>query len=255
MFLNMEENLHRSSKLFMVVVTAGVFYLGGQYVATAPQRAEQEVVANREIAVQGRGEAFGIPDVARLTLGVSTGPQSTADAAMKILTRNFTAVERQLQAIGIEDKDMKTTNLSVRPIYDYNDGRRTIRGYEASESIRVTIRDTAKVGEVLAKSTGEGVNQASGISFEIDDPTEVKKQAQEEAIEKAKENAKELADSLGVKLGKIKRFTVLSGGNVPERMFAAFEGSALAEDGASGPPVPAGEQDVVVTVEVTFELK
>lgn len=238
----------------IVVVIGGLFYVLGQYIASQPQRVEQEAQAEREITVQGKGEVTSTPDVARITLGVTTGTQSTADRALSILSERFQAVFGAVKQFGVEDEDIKTTNLSIRPVHDFRDGQRTLRGFEASESIQIKIRELGKVGDIIAASTREGVNQAGGISFEIDDPQELQEEAQKKAIDDAQENAEQLAKALGVKLGRVKAFTAAEGQpNVP--VFQAVSTLESAGDELAGPPVPAGSQDVVATVSITYELK
>ena len=234
------------------VALGGLLYIVGQYIASQPQRIQKETEAKREIIVQGRGEVQGKPDVARMTLGVETSAQPTAKVALDILSRRFDAVVAAVKALGIQDNDVTTTNLSIQPQYDYTNGRQILRGFEASEQIEVKIRDLGKIGEVLARTTIEGVNQAGGIAFEIDDPEKLQEEAEEKAIKDARENGERLADTLGVRLGRVKAFSVSGETPGPEPLFAA----RLAEERAvGGPPVPAGSQDIVVTVSITYELK
>ena len=236
-----------------VVVIGGLLYVVGQYVASQPQRVRQETEAKREITVQGRGEVQARPDVARLTLSVNTGPQQSAKAALELLSRRFRAVAAAVKTLGIKEEDVKTTNLSINPQVDYSEGRQILRGFVASESIEVKIRDLEKVGEVLARTTVEGVNQAGGIEFEIDDPEKLREQAEEKAIADARENAQRLARALGVGLGRVKTFSV---GAVPTHIPPIFAARAIAaEGGPTGPPVPSGSLEVVATVSVTYELR
>lgn len=237
------------------MLLAGAFYVAGQYVASAPQRVQQEVEAGREIAVSGTGKATAVPDVARIQLGVVSGTQSTAEAALDIVAKRFEAVLAAITAAGVEEEDIRTTNLSINPVYDYSDGRQIPRGFEANETVEVTIRDLKKVGEIVARATGEGVNQAGGVSFEVDDIEAVRLQAQQKAIEDAKVKADELVKTLGVRLGRVKTFVSNDvGGPIPfyarAESFPAGSGGDLAV-----PPVPAGTQEISVNVTVTYELK
>lgn len=234
------------------VVIAGLFYVMGQYVSSQPQRVQQEVEAKRELTVQGQGEVLARPDIARMTLSVETGVQPTAKDAMTLLSRRFDAVVGAVKGIGIKEEDIKTTNLSIGPRYDFTDGRQVLRGFAATESVEVKIRDLGRIGDVLARTTVEGVNQAGGLSFAIDDPESLQLQAQEEAIANAHENAKQLARALDVGLGRVKTFSVVS---APEPPIYQLERAAVAEGAPAGPPVPAGTQEIIATVSVTYELR
>jgi uncharacterized protein YggE len=241
--------------VFLAVILGGLFYLAGQYIASQPQRIAEESEAKREIAVQGRGEVTTTPDVARLTLGVQTGPQASAEAATKALTEKFNEVVRAVKEAGIKEEDIKTTNLSVNPVYDFTQGRQIIRGYEATESIEIKVRKLDTVGDVLSRATQEGVNQAGGIIFEVDDPTKLEEEAQTKAIADARARGERLANSLGARLGRVKTFTAdVSKPGFPVPLFATEVGGRGAAD-SGGPPVPAGTNEIVATVNVTFELR
>lgn len=240
--------------IIVAVIVGGLFYVFGQYLASKPEQVQQEAAAQRQITVEGRGEIQTVPDVAQISLGVTTGIQPTAEAAMKKLSSSFDAVLKAVKGEGIKDEDIKTTNLTINPQYDYKDGRRTLRGFEASESIQVKIRDFSKISDVLGKTVLEGVNQVGGVSFIVDDPDQLQEEAQEKAIEDARDNAKQLAKALDVRLGKVKSFTSIKSGGGQPPVFAR----AMLEDAAgelSGPPVEPGSQEIVSTVTITYELK
>lgn len=240
--------------LITVVIVGGLFYVAGQYIASQPQRIQQEVEANREITVQGTGEVQARPDIAQVTLSVQTGPQPTAEQAMELLTTKFTNVLNGVKEIGIEEKDIQTTNLSLNPSYDYRDGQQTLRGYEASETIHVKVRDLTKTSSVLGRTTAEGVNQVGGISFTIDEPEELQEQAQKKAIDDAAQNAETLAKNLGVSLGRVKTF---SSSETPKTPPMPFIERSLSADGRGGAEVPveAGEQTITSNVTITYEIR
>lgn len=236
-----------------VVVVGGIFYMLGQYIASQPQRVQQETEAKREIAVQGQGEVEARPNVATVTLGVQTGPQTSAKIALDLLTQKFNAVVKAVKGLDVKDEDIKTTNLSVNPVYDYSNGRQTVRGFEASESITVKIRDLDAIGQVVAVSTAEGVNQVGGVTFEIDDPAAVEAEARAKAIADARQNAQALAKELDVNLGRVKAFSATRD-TPPGPVFEKATLEAVGGD-AAAPVVPAGSTTVSAQVTITYELR
>lgn len=240
--------------LIAIVVIGGLFYIAGQYIASQPQRIEQETQANREITVQGRGEVTARPDIAKLTVGVTTGPQQSAQVAMNILEKRINAVIDSIQSLGVKEEDIKTTNLSILPQYDYSDGKKILRGFEANEQVELKIRELDKIGTIMSQATGEGINQAGGIRFEIDNPQELQRNAQEKAIEDARKNAEQLAKALDVRLGDVKTFTAEVGTPPVTPLYARAE--LMAPDaGSGGPDVPSGTEDITATVSVTYEIR
>ncbi len=236
------------------VVVGGLFFLAGQYISSQPQRAQKEAELNREITVQGEGEVTATPDIAKITLSVQTAVLPTSQAATDSLGEQTKSVLDAVKKAGVAEKDMQTTNLSVNPVYDYTNNRQTIRGYQGTESIFVTVRKPDEAGALVSAATGAGATQVGGISLEIDKPDDLKVEAQEKAIAQAREKAQTLAKALGVSLGKVKTFSV-SDFPQPFPLYAA-ENKAVGMGGDTVvPPVAVGENTVRATVTVTYELR
>lgn len=234
--------------LIAAVIIGGAFYLAGKNLERDPE-------AEGTITVTGEGRAFAVPDIAELTFGVQTGPQPSAKIAMDKLQRDMTAVIDAVKGRGIEEKDIMTQQLSLNPQYDWASGRQRLIGYEAIQSLLVKVRDLDKVGEVLESTTTVGANQIGGVSFRIDDPEELRADARADAIEQAQARAEELADQLGVDLGDLQSFNEGFGGVPPpmpmyDRM--SMGGAMNVEEQSMA--VPSGEQEVTVTVTLTYEL-
>jgi hypothetical protein len=234
----------------VVALVAGGLYVAGKYVETRHMN-------QFTISVQGRGEVSAVPDIATLNFGVQTGRQKTADGAMKMLTKKMTAVLTAVEAAGVEEKDIKTQHLSLQPAFDWNEGRRIDRGFEANQSLLVKVRDLTQISAVLDAAVSAGANQAGSVGFTIDDPEDLKVEAREIAIANAQEKASDLAADLGVSLGSLQGFWEEQGGGPAYRM----ESMAMDMVGGKGgggpmaPPMPAGEQDVVVSVNLTYTIK
>jgi uncharacterized protein YggE len=126
------------------------------------------------------------------------------------------------------------------------------RGYQASQTLGVKVHDTGKVGDILTVATTQGANQIGGVSFTIDNPEAVRSAARAKAIDQAQQKAKELAGQLGSSLGRIAGFSEGGGYNYPPIMYAGA--MMKTADAAETLPVPTGDQDVDVTVTLTYEL-
>lgn len=230
-----------------VALVAGGLYVAGKYVET--RHMDQFT-----ISVQGQGKVNAVPDIATLNFGVQTGRQPTADVAMKMLSDNMNKVFDAVKAAGVEEKDITTQYLSLNPAYDWNEGQRIDRGFEANQSLMVKVRDLDKISAVLDAAVKAGANQAGSVGFTIDDPAELRAEAREEAIADAKTKAQQLAADLGVSLGKIQGFWEETGGYGGPVMMRTE-----AMDGAGGgyapTPIPAGEQEVNVNVNITYKIR
>ncbi len=236
--------------LIVAVAIGGGFYLAGKHIET-------DAVRNPPltISVSGEGKVNGTPDIATLSFGVQTDRLPTAEAATADLAERMSKVIAAVKAKGIDEADITTQSLSLYPIYDYTDNGSVPRGYQASQSLAVKVRDTKKVGDVLTVSAKQGANQIGGVSFGIDKPEALRDQARAEAIAQAEEKARELAGQLGYSLGRMTGFSENGGGYYPPMMYArdAMAGAPMAE--AKNLEVPMGDQEVQVSVTLTYELR
>jgi uncharacterized protein YggE len=210
------------------------------------------------ITVSGQGSATVVPDVAKIDYSVTEDAKSVADAQTAATTKSNAALAA-LAADGIADKDVKTIAYNVSPQYSYPtcppgvfcpNSSGTITGYEVSQTLEVTVRDTSKAGDVLQKLGSLGVSNISGPNFTVDDPTTVESEARADAINKAKASAALLAAQLGVHLGRIVNFYEDNGAQPP----AAYGVSAMTSGKAAAPVLPTGENETTSSVSITFEI-
>lgn len=206
------------------------------------------------ITVTGQGEVVGVPDIAKIQLGY-TIEKTTVAAAQKDNTEKINqAVEKLKNDFAIDDKDIKTSNYNIYPMYNWYDGRQTLRGYQVSQNLDIKIRDLSQVGEILQIAGNLGLNQISSLSFEIDKPDELEQEAREDAIKEAKEKAETMADAAGVKLGRIISFSEYT--NSPSSIYQkSYE--ALGMGGATdevAPSIEAGSTEIDINVSITYEI-
>ncbi len=210
-----------------------------------------------QFSVSATGRVFAKPDIANLTLGVKTEAKPTAAQAVKDNTSKMNEIMKALKDIGIEEKDIKTTNYNLNPVYDWTDrsGQR-LNGYEVSQNVTLKIRDLEKIGQAIAKSTEKGANQVGNISFTIDDEFALRNEARAEAIKKAKEKAASIVSATGIKLGKI--VNVYENQVYYPQPINYSKEMALGIGGGGALPAPeiqAGENEVVVEATVVWEVE
>lgn len=200
------------------------------------------------ITVSGEGSVEGAPDMAVLSLGVTT-EGATATEAMSANSAALTAVLERLKAAGIADRDLQTSNLSLNPNWTgYDSGASPkIVGYTASNQLMVRIRDLPKLGEVLDAAITDGANTLNGISFGLSNPRPAMDEARTEAVADARARAELLVTAAGARLGKIVSINENGGYAQPAPMFRAAAEAAPV-------PVQGGEVATTATVTIVFEI-
>lgn len=208
----------------------------------------------RTITVSAEGKIYSKPDIALIDLSVVSEGKT-----VKAVTQEGNAimgrVVNAVKALDIEAKDITSTSYNLYPQYTYPKDRPSyLTGYRLTQNIRVKIRDLETVEDALDAGVNAGANQVGQLTFDIDDPTLLKKQAREKAFDAAKEKAKEMADAAGVKLGRVVTFS--EGSNYQPPAFANYKmmdaEMELAESAATIEP---GSKELNLTVSVTYEIE
>lgn len=208
------------------------------------------LVSPATIVVSGEGKITAAPNISKIDLGLLT-EKLTVQEAQKENSEKMNRLIEEIKKLAIEDKDIQTTQYQIYPQYDYEKGERKIRGYSASQSVNVKIRDLAKISALLGKAGEVGANQVGGLQFTIDDEESLRGQARTKAIAAAQAKANELAKTLGVKLVRLTAFN--ESGASPPSLYALNELSYGGED--SLPRVESGSLDIKVSVNLTYEVE
>lgn len=218
--------------------------------------------ATDTISVTGSGQAAMPPDVARVSFTVQNTDKAVSDA-QAATTKQANAALAYVKQQGIADKDVKTLSYNISPQYTYPtctatycppDRTPKVTGYQVSETVQITMHDLTKVGDMLQGLGNLQVQNVSGPSFGLEDPTAGYDAARADAIAKAKAQAADLAKQLGVSLGKIVNFNE-SSGSYPPVMYATGMGAADSSVKAPAPNVPTGENTYNASVTITYEIR
>jgi uncharacterized protein YggE len=204
------------------------------------------------LVANGEGTAYVVPDIAIVTIGVTTRGRTAAEALAANST-DLTGVIAAVKGEGVAEKDIGTSGFSIYPVYEQpaegepQTNPPKIVGYQVTNEVRVTIRDIATSGGILDHVVAAGANQVNGITFDNSDRKTPADAALAGAIKDAARQAAIMAEAAGVRLVRIVNVSANSGGAQP--MYARFEMAAA-------PPVPVmpGQQAVTANATVTWEI-
>ena len=84
------------------------------------QQAQAEAAQGTLLTISAEGKTTGRPDMATISLGVTTQAQ-TAQAATQANARQMSALIAALRRAGIAERDIQTSNISVNPQQQYHD--------------------------------------------------------------------------------------------------------------------------------------
>lgn len=225
----------------------------------ASARAHEMLLKNTvpSMTVAGFASTEVIPNVATISLGVETERPTASEAASEN-ARAVQAIVADVNAQGIEARDIRTASVTLDPVYDeVRDGagqvtKRSLRGYVARNDLSVRVRQIAKAGALARQWIEKGANNIGGIAFDYEQK-EVKYDAlRAEAMRDALRKANSYVSALGLKLGRVLVIAPRppsNGAPAPMRM------SRMAQrEGSLAMPIEPGIQTLQTEVEVTWEL-
>ncbi len=257
------QEVKRFFKFGSVALVLLVVFLGAKTLS-ALKDLSQPSIANSTIVVTGLGEAFATPDIASFSFSVSAD-EKTVGTAQDSVTSKTEAIIGALKGLGIEDKDIRTTDYSVYPKYTYEPvfctvsycpgGKQVPDGYTVTHSISVKVRNTDDAGKALSLAGAKGATNISSLNFTIDDPDAVTSEARDEAVADARAKAKTLAKSLGVRLGRVVDFSDNSYTPGPYTMYRTEAAGMGGSVDAKAPSIPTGENKVTSNVTITYEIR
>jgi uncharacterized protein YggE len=205
----------------------------------------------RQVTVVGAGQVQGAPDTLTADVGIEfTEPD--VGTAMNQTNQRQQAVIDALTGAGVDRKDISTTQVSLQPQYGNADGNPSaIAGYQASNAIRIKIRQLDSASRVLAAivDTGGDATRVNSVSYSIEDDSTLVRDARARAFNDAKARAEQYAQLSGLKLGGVISISE-SSDSAPPSPAPTPRAPMSAEV-----PVEPGQQTVSFSVTAAWELR
>lgn len=213
--------------------------------ATLP--AVAQTTETRLLTVAASAEVRAVPDIALVQLGVET-QAPTAQAAMAENAQRMTRVISALRGLGIPDRDLQTSAVSLVPIYrqDRPQDAPQLVGYRAHNAVAAQLLELGKIGAAIDAGVAAGANLVQGVSFRLSDEMPYRQRALWQAGRNARLKAEALATGLDLRLGAVESATEIGHQVTPVSERAGAFGDAT--------PVLPGELIVRVDVQVRFRI-
>ncbi len=238
----------RKNRKIIAIGLAVISVISVGALGIAPAQAAEP---DRYVTVTGIGSVSVVPDAVRFYPSVTALAGKSAEA-LSVASKTATAVRNALKAEGVATKDIKSSNLSVYPEYNYTQEKGSvIVGYRATQSFNVVIRKAENAGKIVEAVVNAGNDnvQINGIVPFITKGSAAMEEARAAAVADAKARAVSYAKLLGTTLGKV---VFLQENSAPSYNFPML-GVAKAEDGST-PVIDLGEEELSLSITVRWAL-
>jgi uncharacterized protein YggE len=231
--------------LKIIALSAAMIQPGIALAQQAPTASIAEMATTPLVRVNIAESLRTPPDEASMTVGT----QAKASTATAAVAANKVKTEKLLAAIraaGVRERDIQTQGIQLQPDYRWDQvpgsqGRQTLVGYIASNSVQIKTRDIDKLTSLLEALTTAGADTVYGPNFGISDPAPLSKEARTRAMAGGEAEATEYARNNGftsVRLLSVEEGVSYRGTDI------IVTGSRISPAAAPPPPPPpAPERD------------
>jgi uncharacterized protein len=190
------------------------------------------------------------PDIATFSTGVQT-MAPTASEAVRQNNVQMASVVARLKKLGIADKDIQTTQISLNQQFDYRDGQQIFKGFQASNMVNAKLRDLKKLSAFLDALAVDGATNFNGPTFGIDDDSKFREAARDKVWATAMARAKPMARKAGYTDVRVLRVEEADnqGGGYPMQLMVR-----MADASEKSTPIAPGELSIGTTLSFTFEM-
>ena len=204
------------------------------------------------ISVSANATIEVAPDTAVISFDVN-GKGRTAAEATNTAASKMEGVRHNLLGCNILGSDITTTSYTLYPDTDI---KGKITGYTASNSVRIKLKDIAKLGPVIDKISAAGVDTINNISFSVSSRELYRNRLLAQAVENARQQAAVVANAGGRTLGKLLSANISSYSGGLERSYGNMKLMAAA-DRAAAPETSIAAQEITIkaSVDTVFAME
>lgn len=228
-------------------------------VACAPAMAQQPAAAPAPMAMahpsppptlvaNGQGETKITPDRARLEVSVQTRAATAAEAGAQNAKKQQSVLDA-LRKVGFTSEQLSTVNYNLFPEmqYDKNGQSPRVVAYNATNTVRIDIRDVGMIGKAIDASLEAGANMISSLSFYSSNTDAARRSALASAVARARSDADAMASAAGGSVGALLELST-SDFAPPVIYNRANMAGDMSAKMAVATPIEPGEQTVTATV-------
>ncbi len=236
-----------NNKLYYIILVLSIAVLLMAVVWFARPPAISGQKEEYTLSISGSSEKNVAPDTASLSIGVVVQSPTAKEASDKNAVSMNTVIN-ELKNIGLQDKDIQTSFLSIQPVYKSN-GAQTIEAYSAANDVQVTTTMLDNLSDIIDRSTAAGANQIGSVSFSVSQEKQkgLREELLSEAVSDASSKANDLAKKLDIRIVGVKTSSISDGGIVQP-----FLREVSITEGKVATPIMPGEIKVSLSVQVTY---
>ena len=204
----------------------------------------------RQIRVNGIATLEVNPDVVDLTMTLSITRERPKAAVSELRDQQGPLVAALVKA-GVDEPELRLSYINVMPHNKPYPDSHIVDGYSASITLVASLRDFARIGDVMEAAASHGVSQLY-TRFRSTKMIEKKKEAREMALQATRDKAQQIATSMHVELGNVLVVEEVAGNAAS---WGAVSNENMYAVAAQGEKLQPGAIELSLTLEVAYALE
>ena len=210
----------------------------------------QTAPTSPSITTEGRASIKVAPDMAWISVTAETRAANPAEA-QAANAQTMQKVRAALRAAGVKDDLVKTRSYNVDPQMQYANGKSTVIGYIAQQSLDVKVESLVGIGKII-DAAGSAATSVGDIRYDTSKRTELEAEALAGAVKDGVRRADVMAAAAGRSVLSVWHITDQHEAQIIPRPVAMM--AAAPRVGAETTISPA-EVEITASVTVTVILK
>ncbi len=150
---------------------------------------------SKTIVLKANGSVQVKPDEASASINIKC-INKNIDVANECLVKESANLKTILVGLGIEEKDILTTQVNLNKSFVWRNNSNVFDGYNASTAVNVTLRDLAIISSFYTELLTHEKFIISSLTYHHSDYEELKKQAYLNALDNSNDLAKDILAKL-----------------------------------------------------------
>lgn len=264
------ENKTKIFSILAMILTLGALIMGRVSVLALRAQASPLLPPGQEtppvylyqqrntVSVTGYSEMEVDPDQATIHLSIISEAR-TAKEAQKMNNEVTEKVKKALTSEGIAKDDIETESyyLHKKERWDPISQRPVHEGYTQTHSMKVTVKNLEKLGEIIDSTVNAGVNNINNVVFDLSKKkrADINAQALTIAALEAKGKAESLATALSVSLGQLISVSENNYAITPYYADYRMDTTVMAAEATPTPDLSSKKINVNLNVNVVYEIQ
>lgn len=222
-----------------------------------PHVKEIRAMSEYTMRIPGVGKVSAVSDqaVAQFIIHVQT---KSMEETLRIHSEKTATVLSTIRSHGISDRDIKTTLYRYGPTYkdtreDNNTYTRCLDGYDCTQQLCVRVDDLATLPSLIAYLAPN--TNLQNVTFGLSEYDELREEAICLAIDDAVDRAHIRAEQLNVSVEQVVEYEEPVDYDQQVRTRGGVQAQFASSAPEGTPQLPTGENEISVTVMVTFRIR